>query len=105
MKPTSFISDEEKMLDFCLLSKNEFLASYSYLTETEYDLTAAEVMRRCKHNYRNCGRRKDDAKMQKRYEHFQTLYNVWNGDAERVMNTMNISKNTYYRYLKRMRSA
>lgn len=36
----NFISDDEKMLDFINLSKDEFLQSYSYLTEEEYDATA-----------------------------------------------------------------
>ena len=39
----SFINDKEKMRDFYILSKQEFLQSYSYLTELEYDLTAREV--------------------------------------------------------------
>ena len=39
----NFISDEEKMLDFFKLSKTEFLQSYSYLTEDEYDATAKYV--------------------------------------------------------------
>lgn len=34
-----FIDDEEKMRDFPILTKEEFLASYSYLTEEEYDAT------------------------------------------------------------------
>ena len=34
-----FCNDEEKMADFNLLSKDEFLDSYSYITETEYNLT------------------------------------------------------------------
>jgi len=38
----SFIDDKEKMRDFKILSKQEFLQSYSYLTELEYDLTAKE---------------------------------------------------------------
>tara|TARA_R110002020_G_scaffold438919_1_gene649394 strand:+ start:828 stop:1094 length:267 start_codon:yes stop_codon:yes gene_type:complete len=38
----SFIDDKEKMIDFYILSKQEFLQSYSYLTELEYDLTAKE---------------------------------------------------------------
>ena len=41
---TSFISDEEKMKDFYLLSKDEFLQSYSYLTEEEYLLTLEELL-------------------------------------------------------------
>ena len=36
---TDFIDDEEKMRDFKLLTKKEFLNSYSYLTEEEYNLT------------------------------------------------------------------
>ena len=35
----NFLSDEEKMYDFLRISKEEFLASYSYLTEEEYDAT------------------------------------------------------------------
>lgn len=34
-----FLTDWEKMRDFVKLSKEEFLESYSYLTETEYDMT------------------------------------------------------------------
>lgn len=39
----NFIDDEEKMRDFVSLTKEEFLSSYSYLTEEEYDNTAAEL--------------------------------------------------------------
>lgn len=39
----SFIDDEEKMRDYFSLPKREFLESYSYLTEEEYDMTAKEV--------------------------------------------------------------
>lgn len=35
-----FITDIEKMADFKVLTKEEFLDSYSYLTEDEYDATA-----------------------------------------------------------------
>ena len=42
-KYKSFTDDKEKMRDFYILSKIEFLKSYSYLTELEYDLTAREV--------------------------------------------------------------
>ena len=35
-----FIDDVEKMRDFVELTRSEFLKSYSYLTEEEYDLTA-----------------------------------------------------------------
>ena len=36
---THFADDEEKMVDFRILTKEEFLFSYSYLTEEEYDMT------------------------------------------------------------------
>lgn len=42
---TDFTDDEEKMVDFFLLPKNEFLMSYSYLTEEEYDLTYNKIYR------------------------------------------------------------
>ena len=35
-----FINDIPKMADFKILTKEEFLFSYSYLTEDEYDATA-----------------------------------------------------------------
>lgn len=38
-KNQNFFTDFEKMRDFAELSKEEFLASYSYLTEDEYDNT------------------------------------------------------------------
>ena len=38
-KDADFIDDEEKMYDFVRLTKEEFLSSYSYLTEDEYDNT------------------------------------------------------------------
>ena len=38
-----FCDDAEKMRDFYALSKEEFLASYSYLTEEEYELTRRKV--------------------------------------------------------------
>lgn len=37
-----FIDDEEKMRDFKELTKEEFLQTYSYLTEEEYDMTEKE---------------------------------------------------------------
>lgn len=39
----SFVNDEEKMRDFDELSKEEFLSSYSYLTEAEYEATVLDV--------------------------------------------------------------
>ena len=38
-----FTDDLEKMADFYKLSKEEFLAKYSYLTEEEYHLTEDKV--------------------------------------------------------------
>ena len=42
---TDFTDDEEKMKDFYFLTKEEFLNSYSYLTEEEYNLTLLKVVR------------------------------------------------------------
>jgi hypothetical protein len=42
----NFIDDEEKMVDFFELTKEEFLESYSYLTEEEYDNTKELVDKR-----------------------------------------------------------
>ena len=42
-KYSDFCDDAEKMRDFAILTKDEFLMSYSYLTEEEYDLTARKV--------------------------------------------------------------
>ena len=42
--PEPFISDMEKINDMLILSKEEFLMSYGYLTEEEYDLTAKAIM-------------------------------------------------------------
>lgn len=39
---SSFINDEEKMIDFKNMNKNDFLKSYSYLTESEYEATKLE---------------------------------------------------------------
>ena len=39
IKNADFLTDEEKMRDFKALTKDEFLVSYSYLTEEEYDNT------------------------------------------------------------------
>jgi hypothetical protein len=43
MNKTNFLDDDEKMADFKILTKEEFLTSYSYLTEQEYDNTKREV--------------------------------------------------------------
>ena len=42
-KNANFLDDIEKMQDFRILTKKQFLQSYSYLTEKEYDNTAKEV--------------------------------------------------------------
>ena len=42
--PCDFVGDEEKMLDFIELSKEEFLASYSYLTDWEYEATKRRML-------------------------------------------------------------
>lgn len=38
-KRNTFIDDDEKMEDFVILTKEDFLKSYSYLTEEEYNNT------------------------------------------------------------------
>ena len=40
----AFVDDADKMWDFIDLSKEEFLASYSYLTEAEWLLTKLRVL-------------------------------------------------------------
>jgi hypothetical protein len=40
----SFIDDQEKMVDFFKLTKEEFLNFYSYLTEEEYEATKQDVL-------------------------------------------------------------
>lgn len=46
MEDLSFHNDEEKMRDFLELSKEEFLSSYSYLTEKEYEATKNIILRK-----------------------------------------------------------
>ena len=43
LSQSNFLNDDEKMADFEILTKKEFLTSYSYLTEEEYDNTKREV--------------------------------------------------------------
>ena len=43
LSQSNFLDDDEKMADFKILTKEEFLTSYSYLTEEEYDNTKREV--------------------------------------------------------------
>ena len=40
---SNFIDDEEKMIDFNAITKEEFLKSYSYITEQEYDNTMRQL--------------------------------------------------------------
>lgn len=40
---TDFVDDLEKMKDFFKITKEEFLNSYSYINEAEYDATAKKV--------------------------------------------------------------
>lgn len=42
----NFIDDKDKIKDLLLLSKNEFLNKYSYLTEDEYNNTLKMIMRK-----------------------------------------------------------
>lgn len=60
-----FCNDEEKMADFWILTKEEFLLSYSYLTEEEYDLTALRMaqnyVKQSRAYYEACGETVTDA--------------------------------------------
>ena len=38
-----FIDDGEKLVDLFILSKDEFLKSYSYLKEEDYDATIKKI--------------------------------------------------------------
>ena len=42
----SFINDQEKMVDFFTITKDNFLTFYSYITEEEYETTKKEVLAR-----------------------------------------------------------
>ena len=42
----SFIDDQEKMIDFFTITKEEFLNFYSYITREEYEATAQDVLDR-----------------------------------------------------------
>lgn len=43
-----FTDDEEKMEDFVRLSRDEFLKSYSYITDEEYEATVRDVLAKVK---------------------------------------------------------
>jgi hypothetical protein len=47
----SFINEQEKMIDFFTITKDEFLNFYSYITEEEYEETKKDVLARS--NYWN----------------------------------------------------
>lgn len=40
-----FMFDQDKMVDFFSIGKEDFLASYSYLTEDDYEATVKEVIK------------------------------------------------------------
>lgn len=40
----SFIDDINKINDLLILSKNEFLKSYSYISESQYNITTKEIL-------------------------------------------------------------
>ena len=48
IRMTSFTDDKEKMTDFVLLDKEEFLNFYSYLTEQDYDDTKRDLVNKAK---------------------------------------------------------
>ena len=51
-KGYNFIDDGDKMRDFMKLSKEDFLQSYAYLTEEDYDETVKLLFHKCFENYR-----------------------------------------------------
>ncbi len=51
-RPYTFIKDTEKMKDFLTLNKEDFLKSYSYLLEEEYDVTVWEYIKRTRNAYK-----------------------------------------------------
>ena len=42
----SFINDQEKMVDFFTVPKDQFLKFYSYILEDEYEATKKEVLKK-----------------------------------------------------------
>ena len=51
-RPYTFIEDTEKMKDFLKLNKEDFLKSYSYLLEEEYDATVWEYIKHTRNAYK-----------------------------------------------------
>ena len=47
---TTFINDRDKLIDFLDLSKEEWLNTYNYVTEEEYDNTVKEICKKLKFN-------------------------------------------------------
>lgn len=45
-----FLNDKEKMLDFTDLTKKQFLESYSYLTEADYNQTFYKKLQKTLHD-------------------------------------------------------
>lgn len=64
----SFLDDKEKMVDFYKLTKDEFLQSYSYLTEKEYNETMDKEMLNIKEKVTNFLKNSED------YEKFNIEY-------------------------------
>ncbi len=52
VRPYTFIKDKEKMKDFLKLNKEDFLKSYSYLYEEEYDATVWEYIKYTRNAYK-----------------------------------------------------
>lgn len=50
-----FCDDNEKMVDFFLQTKDEFLTSYSYMTEYEYDMTVMKIRGAMMEKFRKVG--------------------------------------------------
>ena len=61
-----FCDDEEKMADFNKLTKKDFLDSYSYLTEEEYQLTMNQV--KLLQEQRNISKNNMERLMQENFE-------------------------------------
>jgi hypothetical protein len=52
VRPYTYIKDKEKMKDFLKLNKEDFLKSYSYLYEEEYDATVWEYIKHTRNAYK-----------------------------------------------------
>lgn len=53
MEIKHFVDDLEKMKDFSILTKEEFLESYNYITEEEYIATQKEIEKRKEYMRKN----------------------------------------------------